>query len=129
MVTSSSDTNKVIFVDNGSFIENLKRDFFVLKGTDLKDDNLSLIVTYSGGCKKHEFVLAATSDSTNSDLKKVNLTLSHDNKGDICKKIVRDSLNFDLLPLKERFQQNYGKKDGSMILHLKDKDIQYNFIK
>lgn len=129
MVTSSSDTNKVIFVDNGSFIEKLKSDFFVLKGTDLKDDNLSLIVTYSGGCKKHEFVLAATSHSTNSDLKKVNLTLSHDNKGDICKKIVRDSLNFDLLPLKERFQQNYGKKEGSMILHLKDKDIQYNFIK
>lgn len=130
MVTSSSDmTNKVILFDNESLIEKLKMDFFILKETNLKDDNLSLVVTYSGGCKKHEFVLAAAPNFANSNLKKINLILSHDNKGDMCKKIVRDSLNFDLLPLKEKFQQNYGKKEGTMILHLKNKDIQYDFLK
>lgn len=126
-IDSSNITKTVILVDNESLLKKLKMDFFMLKETNLKDDNLSVVVTYSGGCKNHEFVLAVVPNFANNELENINLILSHDNKGDMCKKMVRDSLKFNLLPLKEKFQKNYGKKEGTIILHLKNKDIQYNF--
>jgi hypothetical protein len=116
-------------LDNESAIQKFKRDTFFLKEATLTDnDILSIIVSYSGGCKKHDFILATVSSFIRTDSSdQVNLVLAHENNGDICKKIVKEHLYFDLLPLKERYQQVYGIKASSIVLRLLNASISYKF--
>jgi hypothetical protein len=128
--TNSTDkTPRIIIFDNESAIQRLKMDKFFLKEVSMiEDDTLSAIVSYSGGCKKHDFILAATPHftSTNSS-HQVNLVLAHENNGDACKKIVKEHLYFDLLPLKERYHQVHGLKANSMVLRIMNLSINYQF--
>ena len=126
---STGKTPRIIMLDDESAIQKLKMDIFFLKEATLIDnDILSVIVSYSGGCKKHEFLLATLSHFTTTDLShQANLLLAHENNGDTCKKIVKEHLYFDLLPLKERYQQVYGIKTSSIILRLMNGSINYQF--
>jgi hypothetical protein len=117
-------------LDNESTIQKLKKDTFFLKeATLINNDILSVIVSYSGGCKKHDFTLATTPHfTTTTNLShQANLVLAHENNGDACKKIVKEHLYFDLLPLKERYQQVYGIKASSIVLRLMNASINYQF--
>lgn len=96
----------------------------------IENDILSTVVSYSGGCEKHEFSLGAALGFANTDLSpQANLVLGHESNGDTCKKIIRERLVFDLSPLKEKCQQVYGVKADSMMLHLMNTTItvKYNF--
>src|SRR5688500_20120800 len=91
-------------LDNESAIQKLKKDTFFLKEATLIDnDILSVIVSYSGGCKKHDFILATVPHfTTTNSSHQANLVLAHENNGDACKKIVKEHLYFDLLRSEER---------------------------
>ena len=128
--TNSNDkTARIVLFDNESAIEKLKTDKFFLKEVTLTDnDILSVIVSYSGGCKKHDFTLATAPHFTSTDLRhQIDLVLAHEDNGDACKKIVKESLYFDLLPLKERYQQVYGIKASSIVLRIMNQSINYQF--
>jgi len=91
---------------------------------------LSTVVSYSGGCEKHEFTLGAIPGMINTDSSlQANLVLGHENNGDTCKKIVKERLDFDLSPLKEKYRQVNRVKAGSIMLHLMNTAIiiKYNF--
>jgi hypothetical protein len=122
---------RIVLYDNESSMKNIKMDIFNLKEANLVKENiLSIIVSYSGGCNEHKFILATVPRLTNTHLNPhVNLLLGHDNNGDTCKKIVRQSLEFDLSPLKERYQKVYDLKAGSMVLHITNTTItiKYDF--
>jgi hypothetical protein len=127
--SSSGKIPRIVVLDNESAIQKLKINTFFLKEATLIDnDILSIIVSYSGGCKKHDFTLSTVPRfiSTNSS-DEVNLVLAHENNGDVCKKIVKEHLYFDLLPLKERYQQVYGIKASSIVLRLMNASINYQF--
>jgi hypothetical protein len=127
---STGKTPRIIMLDDESAIQKLKMDTFFLKEVTLIDnDILSVIVSYSGGCKKHDFILAAAIPHfTTTDLsQQANLVLAHENNDDACKKIVKEHLYFDLLPLKERYQQVYGIKASSIVLRLMNASINYQF--
>lgn len=131
-VSNSKDKiPQVVVFDNESNIKKLKMDVYNLIDAKLiENDILSTVVSYSGGCEKHEFTLGAIPGMTNTDSSlQANLVLGHENNGDTCKKIVRERLDFDLSPLKEKYQQVYGIKAGSIILQLMNKpiNIKYNF--
>ena len=122
---------QVVVFDNESNIKKMKMDVYNLIDAKLiENDILSTVVSYSGGCEKHEFTLGAIPGMTNTySSLQANLVLGHENNGDTCKKIVRERLDFDLTPLKEKYQQVYGVKTGSIILQLMNKPInfKYNF--
>jgi hypothetical protein len=126
---STSKTPRIIMLDNELAIQKLKMDTFFLKEATLTDnDILSVIVSYSGGCKKHDFILATAPHFTTTNLShQANLVLAHENNGDACKKIVKEHLYFDLLPLKESYQQVYGIKASSIVLRLMNASINYQF--
>jgi hypothetical protein len=131
-VSNSKDKiPQVVVFDNELYIKKMKMDVYNLIDAKLREnDILSTVVSYSGGCEKHEFTLGAIPGVTNTDSRlHANLVLGHENNGDTCKKIVRERLDFDLSPLKEKYRQVYGVKAGSIILQLINKpiNIKYNF--
>lgn len=131
-VSNSKDKiPQVVVFDNESYMKKMKMDLFnLIEAKLIKNDILSTLVSYSGGCEKHEFTLGAIPAMTNSDSTlQANLVLGHENNGDTCKKIVKERLEFDLSPLKEKYRQIYRVKVGSVMLHLMNKEIiiKYDF--
>jgi hypothetical protein len=131
-VSNSKDKiPQVVVFDNESYMKKMKMDLFnLIEAKLIKNDILSTIVSYFGGCEKHEFTLGAIPAMTNSDSTlQANLVLGHENNGDTCKKIVKERLEFDLSPLKEKYRQIYRVKVDSVMLHLINKEIiiKYDF--
>ena len=123
------EVSPVVILHNEASLKRLKRDPFFLKGAKITDnDILSIIVSYTGGCKKHDFILAAVPIfATNAENHQIDIILSHQNNADMCKKIVTESLYFDLSPLKEKYQKAYGIKKSSMLLRIMNITIEYQF--
>jgi hypothetical protein len=86
---------------------------------------LSIMVTYFGGCKKHSFQLFGFRKTEN----KILLSLEHNSNGDICKKIIREKLYFDLTPINNLSQKSQGINNNPFILTLTNLEIKYNIIK
>jgi hypothetical protein len=131
-VSNSKDKiPQVVVFDNESYMKKMKMDLFnLIEAKLIKNDILSTLVSYFGGCEKHEFTLGAIPAMTNSDSTlQANLVLGHENNGDTCKKIVKERLEFDLSPLKEKYRQIYRVKVDSVMLHLINKEIiiKYDF--
>jgi len=131
-VSNSKDNiPRVVVFDSESYMKKMKMDLFnLIEAKLIRNDILSTLVSYFGGCEKHEFTLGAIPAMTNSDSTlRANLVLGHENNGDTCKKIVKERLEFDLSPLKEKYRQIYRVKVGSAMLHLINKEIiiKYDF--
>ncbi len=68
----------------------------------IKNDKLWLEVSYSGGCKEHEFEMLfnnAYQEQKNSEpavSSLINLSLKHEGNEDACRSIVQQNLRFDL---------------------------------
>lgn len=131
MSNSKDKIPQVVVFDSESYMKKMKMDLFnLIEAKLIKNDILSTLVSYFGGCEKHEFTLGATPAMTNSDSTlQANLVLGHENNGDTCKKVVKERLEFDLSPLKEKYRQIYRVKVGSVMLHLMNKEIiiKYDF--
>jgi hypothetical protein len=131
-VSNSKDRiPQVVVFDNESYLKKMKMDMFnLIEAKLIKNDILSILVSYFGGCEEHEFTLGAIPAMINTESTlQANLVLGHENNGDTCKKIVKERLDFDLSPLKEKHRQVYRVKDGSIMLHLMNKEIiiKYDF--
>jgi hypothetical protein len=134
LIQVSNSTEKIpriIVFENESHIQKMKMDIInLIEAKFIENDILSSVVSYSGGCEKHEFSLVAALGFTNTDLSpQANIALGHKSNGDTCKKIIRERLAFDLSPLKEKCQQVYGINADSMTLHIMNTTItiEYNF--
>ncbi|MFA6483170.1 MAG: hypothetical protein WCW62_11365 [Bacteroidales bacterium] len=76
-------------------------DAFRLDSAFVKDDNLLMRVSYSGGCRDHEFNLWRL--PTNAlDPPPIELALSHNSNGDLCEAWITRWLVFSLVPLREK---------------------------
>ncbi len=128
---STAKTPRIIVIENESHIQKMKMDIFnLIEAKFIENDILSIVVSYSGGCEKHEFSLVAALGFTNTDLSPhAKLALGHESNGDTCKKIIRERLAFDLSPLKEKCQQVYGIKSDLMTLLMMNTTItiEYSF--
>ena len=101
---------------------------FYLEGVIVEDDILKLNVSYSGGCKKHQFLLVEKKNFQRAkNIFEVHLQLLHNSNKDKCKKIVTERLFFNLLPLKTNLQEeNTDKKDMNLVLIINNITINYN---
>ena len=69
---------------------------FTIISADLKKDNLTLIVQYGGGCKYHEFKLITSGLFQKKNPPRLKLFLEHNFNDDFCKKLVMDTLIFNV---------------------------------
>lgn len=82
-------------------------------------DTLTLTVSYSGGCVRHDFTLVADSRFEESDPVRLVLFLAHDANGDTCEAYPTDSYRFDLTPVRTLYEQTYGSDEGVIRLLLR----------
>jgi hypothetical protein len=105
-----------------SFYQNAPRDSFTFNTVKLRNNILSLNISYGGGCEEHEFTLVGTSFMESNPVQ-VNVLLSHNANNDPCDMWITQELAFNLLPLKRAWQQSYHQKSGKIVINLQDWEI------
>jgi len=120
---------KVIIFDNESYLKKIKMNTYnLIEAKLIENDILSIVVSYSGGCEKHNFTLAAVPRLANTDSRlQTSLVLGHESNGDSCKKIVKESLFFDLTALKEKYREVYNVKTGLVTLNMTNTNITIEY--
>jgi len=119
----------ILLTNKNKLVEFTKNnDEFYLEDIIVEDDVLKLNVSYSGGCKNHQFILIEKKNLQRSkNVYEIHLQLLHNSNKDNCKKIVTEGLFFNLLPLKTKFQkENVDQKDINLILIINNITINYN---
>lgn len=69
---------------------------FTVLSAKLNRDNLTIIVQYGGGCKEHYFKLFSSGLFEEKSPPRLKLFLEHDFNDDFCKKMVQDTLMFNV---------------------------------
>ena len=102
-------------------------DEYVLNAAAIINDRLELSVSYSGGCKNHQFTLVCSTTFEDSSPVQLRVSLAHNANNDPCEAFPTDEYNFDLNPIKVLYQTTYQQEAGVVILLLKaapnDKDV------
>ena len=95
-------------------------DEYALNSATITDDTLNISVSYSGGCKEHQFTLVASEAFLESDPVQLHAAIAHNANGDTCEAYPTDNYRFDLTPIKTMYQEAYRQEAGTIILRLKD---------
>lgn len=73
----------------------------------IENDTLTLTVSYSGGCKIHDFTLVTDGSFMGSDPVRLVVALTHDDNDDACEAYPTGHYVFDLTSIKTLYQQDY----------------------
>ena len=93
---SSITEVKQISVDK-TFTPDIKKQInYTIQNVSISGDIINIDVSYSGGCKEHSFQLTTNGLYAKSNLPKINLYLSHNNNEDMCKKMIEETIHFDI---------------------------------
>ena len=111
-----------------SYYQNASRDPVNINNVKLHRNILYVNVSYSGGCKEHEFTLIASSFMESNPVQ-VNILLSHNDNNDPCDMWITEEMAFNLIPLKKGWQCSYLEKSGIIILNIQgwEESIYYDF--
>ena len=91
---------------------------------------LTISVSFSGGCRRHDFTLVISPTFRESDPVQLPALLAHDANGDTCEAYPTQSQVFDLTVVRTRYQQFYGPNPGRIILRIvgvTGDDLVYEF--
>ncbi len=136
-VTSLSSVNGVAV--EGPYVGNViigdadgksVNDSFVLNDAAITDDSLTISVSYSGGCKNHQFTLITSESFLGSFPVQLIADIVHNANGDTCEAWPTEDYRFDLTPIKTMYQKSYQQKAGAIVLQLKDapnSELVYEF--
>lgn len=80
-------------------ISGLKRIPYAIRSIKFLESKIQINISYTGGCKSHDFSLVVDRKVISELTNDANLILSHNDNGDRCKRIVNEKLVFDLSPL------------------------------
>lgn len=94
-------------------------DPFTLMSTEVIGDTLEVLVEYSGGCVQHDFKLICYGNWMESLPVQVGILLSHDANDDNCDALIRQTLRFDLTPLRNEYNRSYPASPGIIIMVLR----------
>ena len=116
-VQPEPNTGAVFIGDAG---DKFGTDEYVLNTVIIKDDTLKINVSYSGGCKDHQFTLIASESFLESFPVQLPIFVAHNANGDTCEAYPTEDYHFDLTPIKTMYQEAYQQEAGTIILRLKD---------
>ena len=112
----------VVVNDTGLAIDHWGDDVYELAtGGDaprIAEDVLTVTVSYSGGCARHDFTLVADSRFQESDPVRLDVHLVHEGNEDSCEAYPTGTYAFDLTPVKTLYQDAYGGNEGVIVLRL-----------
>lgn len=99
-----------------------KTDPLDITGAVISVDTIRLEVAYSGGCKPHTFAFVVSSDlverleSGHGPTVETEALIAHDAHGDVCERLVQDTLVADLTPLKQAYQTALQAESGAIVM-------------
>jgi hypothetical protein len=96
---STEGKKSLLLLESDDEIRDLKRAPHLIKSIQLFENEIQIKISYTGGCKTHDFQLVVGRNSISKLTKDINLNLSHNDNDDRCKRIVNEKLAFDLSPL------------------------------
>ena len=105
-------------------------DDYFLNSTTITGDTLTVSVSYSGGCKRHEFTLVIAASFIESSPVRLLAVLRHEANGDACEAFPTESYAFDLALVRARYQRVYGPGAGRVALQVDGvplDDLVYEF--
>ena len=105
----------IIFDDINSV--DISNDAVSINEVSVDNDTLKLNVSYSGGCKEHEFKLFGSSNIAESNPPQAQIFLSHNANNDACEAYITEELAFDLSPLKDSYKQIF-QDNGPLLLRI-----------
>ncbi len=85
-------------------------------------DALRLWVAYGGGCEPHTFAFVVSSDliprleSGQGPPVETDALIAHDAHGDICERLVQDTLVADLTALKQAYRAAFQAASGAVVM-------------
>lgn len=88
------------------------RDPYVLGRVDVNGPILTAEVEYGGGCADHRMDLVAWGGWLESFPVRVHVLLTHDDSDDPCDAVIREERSFDLTPLRDAYEDAYGRDDS-----------------
>ncbi len=112
------DCGKVILA-NGINPDLPVMDPYEIDNAEFDGDTLKLKVSYSGGCKQHEFCLIAWNYFLESYPVQAQLLLTHNSNDDYCDAIIKSDLNIDMSTLKQKYIEQYGNTEDHFIVRIK----------
>ena len=95
----------------------------------LENDSMNVTVSYGGGCEQHDFGLCWDGIFAESSPVQIGAFISHEDHGDPCEAAPTEELSFDLVPLRQTWQEAYLTESGTIEIHLDgwDESILYSF--
>ena len=99
-------------------IEQAGADAYNFNSATIEGDTLTVSVSYGGGCETHEFTLFAEPDMDDDGPfgTMIGIAIAHNANGDMCQAWLTESYDFDLTPIKKKYQEQYKKDAGSISL-------------
>lgn len=97
--SESLKEERTLLLLNTDEISGLKRMPYAIRSIKFIENNIQINISYTGGCKSHDFNLVVDRKVISELTNDANLILSHNDNGDRCKRIVNEKLVFDLSPL------------------------------
>ena len=95
---------------------------FVIEQVTIQNDIITFILSYSGGCKSHDFQLVSNAFQESNPSENVALApkfqVFHNNNDDPCDQWITEVRQFDLSPVKELYFKMYGTRCSSIEVNL-----------
>ena len=93
-------------------------DPYVANSAAIDGDQLTISVSYAGGCRNHIFTLVISESFMESDPVQLPAVLAHEANGDPCEAYPTESRVFDLALIRTRYRQFYGPGSGKVVLRI-----------
>lgn len=118
--------SNVVLVGSGDWGD----DPYVVNSAAIDGDQLTIEVSYGGGCRDHTFTLVISESFRESDPVRLPAVLAHEANGDPCEAWLTESHVFDLALVRTRYRQFYGSGSGRVTLSIegvRGEDLVYEF--
>jgi len=93
--------------------------YFVTQQVNIRNDRMTFVLSYTGGCRTHGFQLVCTPLQESQPLQ-VLAQVFHADSGDPCDRWVTEVREFDLTPLKDLYFKLYDTACGEIVINLVD---------
>lgn len=111
----SDAPESIIMLDEGAQIDTLSSDAASVEAASLHGSTLRMKVSYSGGCKEHDFKLYGSSAFVETSPVGAEIYLTRDANGDTCEAWLTRELSFDVRPVVRTYKQMYPDGDRFFI--------------
>lgn len=98
-----------------------------IKNADVDGSYLNLTVAHSSGCAEHSYGLCYEQAWAESEPVQIGIRLLHDAHGEMCEAYEVVSLQFDLTPLEDAYNEGYQSNGGTIDVGFGDHSFVHQF--